>query len=113
MNKQQPQLVDQTQSGVDKGSLDTSLNKVAMSIGEYYNHTEKKAKVPLYFKGNPVNSPGVFYFEHMSQFLANISFEIDTNGQQFQNLSRPYLAFGRRNPDPKLFYWIMLVSVST
>jgi hypothetical protein len=26
---------------------------------------------------------------------------------------RPYLAFGRRNPDPKLFYWIMLVSVST
>jgi hypothetical protein len=27
--------------------------------------------------------------------------------------SRPYLAFGRRNPDPKLFYWIMLVSVST
>jgi hypothetical protein len=28
-------------------------------------------------------------------------------------VSRPYLAFGRRNPDPKLFYWIMLVSVST
>jgi hypothetical protein len=27
--------------------------------------------------------------------------------------SRPYLAFGRRNPDPKRFYWIMLVSVST
>jgi hypothetical protein len=26
-------------------------------------------------------------------------------------VSRPYLAFGRRNPDPKLFYWIMLVSV--
>jgi hypothetical protein len=25
-------------------------------------------------------------------------------------VSRPYLAFGRRNPDPKLFYWIMLVS---
>jgi hypothetical protein len=24
-------------------------------------------------------------------------------------VSRPYLAFGRRNPDPKLFYWIMLV----
>ena len=23
-------------------------------------------------------------------------------------VSRPYLAFGRRNPDPKLFYWIML-----
>jgi hypothetical protein len=22
-------------------------------------------------------------------------------------------AFGRQNPDPKLFYWIMLVSVST
>jgi hypothetical protein len=28
-------------------------------------------------------------------------------------VSRPYLAFGRQNPDPKLFYWIMLVSVST
>jgi hypothetical protein len=28
-------------------------------------------------------------------------------------VSRPYLAFGRRNPDSKLFYWIMLVSVST
>ena len=28
-------------------------------------------------------------------------------------VSRPYLAFGRRNPDPKLFYWIVLVSVST
>jgi hypothetical protein len=28
-------------------------------------------------------------------------------------VSRPYLAFGRRNPDPKLFYWIMLISVST
>jgi hypothetical protein len=28
-------------------------------------------------------------------------------------VSRPYLAFGRRNPDPKRFYWIMLVSVST
>jgi hypothetical protein len=28
-------------------------------------------------------------------------------------VSRPYLGFGRRNPDPKLFYWIMLVSVST
>ena len=28
-------------------------------------------------------------------------------------VSLPYLAFGRRNPDPKLFYWIMLVSVST
>jgi hypothetical protein len=28
-------------------------------------------------------------------------------------VSRPYLAFGRRNPVPKLFYWIMLVSVST
>ena len=28
-------------------------------------------------------------------------------------VSQPYLAFGRRNPDPKLFYWIMLVSVST
>jgi hypothetical protein len=28
-------------------------------------------------------------------------------------VSRPYLAFGRRNPDPKLFYWIILVSVST
>jgi hypothetical protein len=28
-------------------------------------------------------------------------------------VSRPYLAFGPRNPDPKLFYWIMLVSVST
>jgi hypothetical protein len=28
-------------------------------------------------------------------------------------VSRPYLAFGRRNPDPKLFYWIMRVSVST
>jgi hypothetical protein len=28
-------------------------------------------------------------------------------------VSRPYLAFGRRNPDPKLFYGIMLVSVST
>jgi hypothetical protein len=25
-------------------------------------------------------------------------------------VSRPYLAFGRRNPDPKLFYWIMLVN---
>jgi hypothetical protein len=24
-------------------------------------------------------------------------------------VSRPYLAFGCRNPDPKLFYWIMLV----
>ena len=22
-------------------------------------------------------------------------------------VSRPYLAFGRRNPDPKLFYWIV------
>jgi hypothetical protein len=28
-------------------------------------------------------------------------------------VSRPYLAFGRQNPDPKLFYWITLVSVST
>ena len=28
-------------------------------------------------------------------------------------VSRPYLAFGRRNPNPKLFYWIMPVSVST
>jgi hypothetical protein len=28
-------------------------------------------------------------------------------------VSRSYLAFGRRNPDPKLFYWIMRVSVST
>ena len=27
--------------------------------------------------------------------------------------SRPYLAFERRNPDPKRFYWIMLVSGST
>ena len=26
---------------------------------------------------------------------------------------QPYLAFGRQNPDPKLFYCIMLVSVST
>jgi hypothetical protein len=28
-------------------------------------------------------------------------------------VSRPYLAFGRRNPDTKLFYSIMFVSVST
>jgi hypothetical protein len=28
-------------------------------------------------------------------------------------VSQPYLAFGRRNPNPKLFDWIMLVSVST
>jgi hypothetical protein len=28
-------------------------------------------------------------------------------------VSRPYLAFRRQNPDPKLFYWITLVSVST
>ena len=28
-------------------------------------------------------------------------------------VSRPYLAFGRQNPDPKLFYCFMLESVST
>lgn len=36
MNKQQTQ-VDQTQTGGDKRDLDSSLNKVAMSIGKFTN----------------------------------------------------------------------------
>ena len=35
MNKQQTQ-VDQPQTGGDKRDLDSSLNKVAMSIGKYF-----------------------------------------------------------------------------
>lgn len=34
-------------------------------------------------------------------------------GQKNMWVSGPYLAFGRRNPDPKLFSWMMLVGVST